>query len=102
MAGECKGVLFSSPGSNYTIETLLYLPNTNRSFLVGGSDGLLLLYEKSDSKDPKNSYIRSERKFPLKEFRGRITSLATTPKESDIFIGFHSGVLLKMTNEKNE
>jgi hypothetical protein len=64
--GEFKAVLLSSPGENYSIDTLLHLPNTNKSFLVGGSDGLLLLYEKSDSKDPKNIYIRSNRKFPIK------------------------------------
>jgi hypothetical protein len=42
--------LASSPGENYTIESILYLPNTNKSFVAAGSDGLLYLYEKADSK----------------------------------------------------
>lgn len=57
--GEFKSILYTSPGENYSIETLLYLPNNNKSFLVGGSDGILALYEKSDSKEPKNIYVRS-------------------------------------------
>jgi hypothetical protein len=48
--GEFKAVLASSPGENYTIETILYLPNSNKSFVVAGSDGLLYLYDKAESK----------------------------------------------------
>jgi hypothetical protein len=48
--GEFKSILYTSPGENYSIETLLYLPNSNKAFLAGGSDGFLALYEKSDSK----------------------------------------------------
>ena len=39
--------------------------NTNKSFLAAGSDGLLALYEKSDSKEAKNIFMRSDRKFNL-------------------------------------
>lgn len=60
------------------------------------------MYEKSDSKDPKSIYIRSNRKFPIKEYRGRITSLTATPKENDIFIGLNTGAILRMSLEKNE
>lgn len=42
--GEFKAVLATSPGENFAIETLIYLPNTNKSFIAGGSDGLLYLY----------------------------------------------------------
>ena len=63
--GEFKSILYTSPGENYSIETLLYLPNTNKSFLAAGSDGLLALYEKSDSKEAKNIFMRSDRKFNL-------------------------------------
>lgn len=44
----------------------MYLPNSNKAFLVGGSEGMLLMYEKTEAKDPKYIYVRSERKFPLK------------------------------------
>ena len=44
ITGEFKAIIASSPGDNYTIETILHLPNSNKAFLVGGSDGLLALY----------------------------------------------------------
>jgi hypothetical protein len=72
--------LYTSPGENYSIETLFYLPNNGKSFLVGGSDGFLALYEKSDSKEPKNIYMRSERKFNLSEHKAKVNSLLVTPK----------------------
>jgi hypothetical protein len=56
------------------------LPNSNKSFIVGGSDGLLYLYEKSESKEPKNLYIKADRKLSLNEHKGRIISLLATPK----------------------
>lgn len=48
--GEFKAILASSPGENFVVETLLYLPNTTKSFIAGGSDGLIYLYEKAESK----------------------------------------------------
>jgi hypothetical protein len=56
---------------------MLYLPNSNKSFLAGGSDGQLYLYEKGDI---KSMYVRSEKHRSLKEFKGKITSLLATPK----------------------
>lgn len=42
--GEFKAVIVGSPGENYAIEALVYLPNSNKAFLVGGSEGMLLMY----------------------------------------------------------
>jgi WD40 repeat protein len=94
--------LASSPGENYTIETILFLPNSNKSFIVGGSDGLLYLYEKADSKEAKNLYIKSDRKLSLNEFKGRITSLLSSPKEDLLFVGLNTGIILKLSLDKNE
>lgn len=69
--------------------------------MAGGSDGFLALYEKSDSKEPKNIYMRSERKFNLNEHKGKITSLLSTPKEDELIIGISTGVILKMSLDKN-
>lgn len=49
--------------------------------MAAGTDGFLALYEKSDSKEAKNIYIRSDRKFSLNEHKGKISSLVATPKE---------------------
>ena len=45
--GDFKAVLASSPGQNFTIETLIYLPNITKGFIAGGSDGMLYIYEKA-------------------------------------------------------
>ena len=63
--GDFKAVLASSPGENFTIETLIYLPNITKGFIAGGSDGLLYIYEKAESKEAKNLYIKSDRKLFL-------------------------------------
>ena len=42
--GDFKAILASSPGENFTIETLIYLPNITKGFIAGGSDGLLYIY----------------------------------------------------------
>ena len=94
--------MYTSPGENYSIETLLYLPNSNKAFLAGGSDGFLALYEKSDSKEAKNIYMRSDRKFNLAEHKGKVSSLIATPKEDELMIGMSTGVILKLSLDKNE
>lgn len=38
------------------------------------------MYERTENKDPKMIYVKSEKKFPFKDHKGRITSLAVTPK----------------------
>lgn len=81
---------------------MLYLPNTTKSFIAAGSDGLLYLYEKADSKEAKNLYVRSDRKLFLNEFKGRITSLLATPKEDLLFVGLNTGIILKVSLDKNE
>lgn len=63
---------------------------------------MLFEYEKAESKEARNIYIKSERKLSLKEFKGKITSLVATPKEDELFIGLHSGILLKMSLEKTD
>jgi hypothetical protein len=35
-SGEFKAVIVGSPGESFSIESLLYLPNSNKAFLVGG------------------------------------------------------------------
>lgn len=63
--GEFKAILASSPGENYTIQTIIALPNSNKGFVIGGSDGLIYIYQKAESKEAKNLYVRNDRKFSL-------------------------------------
>ena len=102
ITGEFKAIIASSPGDNYIIETILYLPNSNKSFIVGGSDGLLTLYEKADSKDTKGLYVRSDRKLLLSESKGHVTSLLATPKEDHLFVGVNTGIIFRLSLDKNE
>lgn len=46
--------------------------------------------------------MRSDRKFNLNEHKGKIVSLLATPKEDELVIGLSSGVILKMSLDKNE
>jgi hypothetical protein len=41
---EFKMIIQSSPGEGFAVETMLFLPNSNKSFLAGGSDGQLYFY----------------------------------------------------------
>ncbi len=46
--------------------------------------------------------MKSDRKLSIQDFKGRINSLVATPKEDELFIGLHSGIILKMSLEKND
>ena len=69
---------------------------------MGGSDGLLALYEKADSKDNKGLYVRSDRKLFLADAKGHVTSLLATSKEDQLFVGISSGVIFRLSLDKNE
>ncbi len=78
------------------------MPLLNRSFLVAGSDGLLALYEKSDAKESRSIYVRSDRKLPLNDYRGKVCSLVATPKQDELLVGLRAGLIMKIPLDKNE
>ena len=46
--------------------------------------------------------MKSDRKIPLGEFKGRITSLVATPKEDILLVGLNTGIILRVSLDKND
>tara|TARA_B110000503_G_C6794566_1_gene268606 strand:- start:218 stop:364 length:147 start_codon:yes stop_codon:yes gene_type:complete len=44
----------------------------SKGFLVGASNGTIYIFEKKNDMDPKNPFIRSDKKYQNREIKGKI------------------------------
>lgn len=84
---EFKVLLPTSPFEGFSCECIVKYAN---GFLLGGPDFTILIYRKQEG-DPKNIYVRVDKKIQNKDFKVRINSLLLTGQDENLIVGVEKG-----------
>jgi len=63
----------------------------SKGFLVGGNNGVVYIFEKKNDMEPKNPFIRLDKKYQNRDIKGRIQSMILTNGEENILLGLDNG-----------
>jgi hypothetical protein len=66
----------------------------SKGFLAGANNGIVYIFEKKNDMDPKNPFIRLDKKFSNREIRGKISSMIMSSGEENIILGLENGQLI--------
>jgi hypothetical protein len=74
-----------------------YLLPYSKGFLAGTSNGIVFIFDKKNDMDPKNPFIRQDKKFQNLDLRSPIVSMMLTSGEENLIVGMSKGQLLSIS-----